>query len=254
MKEKITKNMTLGEIATNYPEAVNILLKYGLHCIGCHIASWETLEQGANAHGLYGKEFDKLLNELNQMNQPKKKNIIDRKKEMHLEQGHPIHTLMEEHKVILEFIEKLQTTVNKIELNKSFAGLDKELKILTHIGEHLVEADKHHLREENSLFPMLKKFGVTEPPAIMEEEHKELRVKENELYKIAKYHKNISYAKFVKKIKDITGYLSKELSDHIYKENNNLYPMAIQAIPQKKWAEIKKQCDKIGYCCFTPAS
>lgn len=320
MKHKITKDMTLGEIAGYYPEAVDVLLKYGLHCVGCHVAAWETLEQGANAHGLYGKIFDELLTELNQ---PKKDSAIDRKKEiksfigqiktkknaeelkekaknilrdispedlgyieqelikegitreemkklcnihlevmgeglkkpdLKLEVGHPIHTLMEEHKVILEFVEKLQMAVNKIELNKNFAGLDKELKILVHIGEHLVEADKHHLREENALFPALEKFGVTEPPAIMREEHKELRVKENELYELAKNYKNISYVKSIKKIRDITEYLSKELTNHIYKENNILYPMAIQAIPKKKWAEIKKQCDKIGYCCFTPVS
>ena len=321
MKEKITKDMTLGEIAAEYPEAVDVLLKYGLHCIGCHVAAWETLEQGAMAHGLYGGKFDKLLNELNQINQPKKKNTIDRKKEIksfirqiktkkntkelkekaknilkdispedlgyieqeliqegitreemkklcdihievmgeslakteiNLEQGHPVHTLMEEHKIILEFIEKLQIVVHKIELAKSFNGLDKELEILTHIGEHLVEADKHHQREEDALFPILEKFGVTEPPAIMREEHKELRAKKNELCQIAKDYKNISYVKFVKKIKNITEYLSKELSNHIYKENNILYPMAIEAIPKKEWIEIKRQCDKIGYCCFTP--
>ena len=321
MKEKITKDMTLGEIAAEYPEAVDVLLKYGLHCIGCHVAAWETLEQGAMAHGLYGEKFDGLLKELNQIDQPKKENAADRKKEiksfirqiktknntkelkekaknilkdispedlgyieqeligegitheemkklcdihleimgeslgkteMNLEQGHPIHTLMEEHKIILEFIEKLQIAVHKIELAKSFNGLGKELEILTHIGKHLVEADKHYQREEDALFPILEKFGVTEPPAIMREEHKKLRAKKNELCQIAKDYKNISYVKFVKKIKNITEYLSKELSNHIYKENNILYPMAIDAIPKKEWAEIKRQCDKIGYCCFTP--
>ena len=63
--QKITKDMTLGEIAGKYPKAVDILMKYGLHCIGCSVAVWETLEQGAAAHGITSKKLDELLEELN---------------------------------------------------------------------------------------------------------------------------------------------------------------------------------------------
>ena len=108
------------------------------------------------------------------------------KPETKLKSGHPIHTLMEEHKMILDFIEKLKETVRKINVAKSFDGVSVELKMLEHIAEHLVEADKHHQREEEVLFPMLKKFGVTEPPEIMREEHEELKPKKKELYKTAK--------------------------------------------------------------------
>ena len=67
MKDKITKTMTLGEIATKHPESVDILMKYGLHCIGCSVATWETLEQGAMAHGIEGKKLNNMLKELNNL-------------------------------------------------------------------------------------------------------------------------------------------------------------------------------------------
>ena len=174
------------------------------------------------------------------------------KPEINLKPGHPIHTLMEEHKMILDFIEKLKEVVKKIEAAKSFDRISKELEMLEHIAEHLVEADKHHQREEEVLFPMLEKFGVTEPPEIMKEEHEELKPKKKELYKTAKECKEMSYLEFTRKVKELAEYLIKKLPDHIYKEDNILYPMAIQVIPKEKWKEIKKKCDKIGYCCFTP--
>jgi len=174
------------------------------------------------------------------------------KVEMNLKPGHPIDTLMEEHKMILEFIEKLQKTVNKLESAKEFNNVSEELDMLKHIAEHLVEADKHHQREEEVLFPMLEKFGVTEPPEIMREEHEELKPKKKELYKTAKECKEMSYPEFIRKVKELAEYLIKELPDHIYKEDNILYPMAIQVIPKERWNDIKKECDKIGYCCFTP--
>ncbi|MBN2479429.1 MAG: DUF1858 domain-containing protein [Parachlamydiales bacterium] len=67
MKEKINKNMSIGEIVSKFPESVDILMKYGLHCMGCSVATFETLEQGSMAHGIYGKDFDKMLNELNEV-------------------------------------------------------------------------------------------------------------------------------------------------------------------------------------------
>jgi len=174
------------------------------------------------------------------------------KTEMNLKPGHPIHTLMEEHKIILDFIEKLKKTVNKLKSAKNFNKAGKELEMLERISEHLIEADKHHQREEEALFPAMEKFGVTEPPEIMKEEHEELKAKKFVLYKTARKNRAMSYHDFVGKVDKTAEYLIKELPNHIYKEDNILYPMAVQVIPKEKWKEIKKKCDKIGYCCFTP--
>ena len=63
--QKITKDMTLVEIAEKHPKAADVLMKYGLHCIGCFAATQETLEQGTMAHGITGKKLDEILKELN---------------------------------------------------------------------------------------------------------------------------------------------------------------------------------------------
>ena len=63
---KIDKEMTFGELIHSYPEAAMILMKYGMHCIGCHIAVMETIEQGAKAHGLSDDDIDKMIEEINQ--------------------------------------------------------------------------------------------------------------------------------------------------------------------------------------------
>ena len=61
-KAKITKEMPIEEILTKFPESVPVFQKHGLHCIGCFAASFETLEQGAAAHGM---DIEKLLKDLN---------------------------------------------------------------------------------------------------------------------------------------------------------------------------------------------
>ncbi|MBT3940574.1 disulfide oxidoreductase [Candidatus Woesearchaeota archaeon] len=42
-----------------------IFLKYGLHCIGCHMAADESIEDGAKAHGLSDTDIDKMIKEVN---------------------------------------------------------------------------------------------------------------------------------------------------------------------------------------------
>lgn len=59
---KITKDMTIGEIVRNYPEAIETLMSFGMGCVGCPSAQAETLEQAAMVHGL---NLEKLLEALN---------------------------------------------------------------------------------------------------------------------------------------------------------------------------------------------
>jgi len=62
----ITKDMTFGELIQKYPEAGPILGSYGLHCIGCHISTIETIEQGVRAHGMDEAMLEKIISELNE--------------------------------------------------------------------------------------------------------------------------------------------------------------------------------------------
>jgi len=62
MTNKITADMLIGDILRQKPEAGNILMQFGMHCLGCSIASGESLAQAAEAHGI---EIDKLIEALN---------------------------------------------------------------------------------------------------------------------------------------------------------------------------------------------
>lgn len=64
--EKITKDMTIGDVVSEHPEAAQVLMSYGLHCIGCHVAANESLEDGCKAHGLSDEDIDKMVKEINE--------------------------------------------------------------------------------------------------------------------------------------------------------------------------------------------
>ncbi len=61
-KVLITKDMSIGEIVSKHPETIEVFFKNGLHCVGCTMASMESLEIGAKAHKI---NLKKILTELN---------------------------------------------------------------------------------------------------------------------------------------------------------------------------------------------
>jgi hybrid cluster-associated redox disulfide protein len=63
---KFTKDSKIGDVIQKYPQSIDVFMNYGLHCIGCSLAGWETIEQGAQVHGFNNKIINQLLKELNQ--------------------------------------------------------------------------------------------------------------------------------------------------------------------------------------------
>lgn len=59
---KITKDMTIGEVVRNYPESVEVLMSFGMGCVGCPSAQAETLEQASQVHGMDIEQLVKALN------------------------------------------------------------------------------------------------------------------------------------------------------------------------------------------------
>lgn len=58
----ITKDMTIREVIMTKPEAAEILMSFGMGCVGCPSAQMETLEEAAAVHGM---NLDNLLAALN---------------------------------------------------------------------------------------------------------------------------------------------------------------------------------------------
>ncbi len=167
-------------------------------------------------------------------------------------EGHPIHTLMEEHKILLKFSEELKNILNKLKTMKDFESSDEKKKHLMHIIEHFKSSESHYEKEENVLFPYLEKHGITQPPAIMWMEHDKIREIKKSIYKLLDDYKQLSFEDFIEKLEESAIALAEMLSNHFQKENKILFPTALNVINENEWLEIRKQFDELGYCCFTP--
>lgn len=165
---------------------------------------------------------------------------------------HPVHTLMAEHALILHALANLAGVVNRLPGCDRFEDMGEDWPRLRKAAHVLVEADRHHDREERCLFPLLEKHGVKDPAAVMKREHAVLRARKKDLFKAVSHPLQFGFESFKARITELGGAMTRELENHIFKEDNVLYQIALQTLTEEEWAEVKRGCDRIGYCCFTP--
>ena len=58
----VTKDMIIREVLQENPNAAEILMSFGLGCIGCPSAQMETLEEAAAVHGVNVENIVEALN------------------------------------------------------------------------------------------------------------------------------------------------------------------------------------------------
>ena len=60
---KIERTMGIVEVVQTWPQTAEILMDFGMGCLGCAAAHFENIEQGAMAHGI---DVDALMEALNE--------------------------------------------------------------------------------------------------------------------------------------------------------------------------------------------
>jgi len=59
----ITKDTIIGDVVMEHQDIAPILMESGLHCLGCVMATGETIEEACMVHGL---DADELVNTINE--------------------------------------------------------------------------------------------------------------------------------------------------------------------------------------------
>ena len=63
MENTVNKETLVGEIVMNHPEAIEVLMSIGMHCLGCPASQAESLEDACAVHGF---AVDDVVNAINE--------------------------------------------------------------------------------------------------------------------------------------------------------------------------------------------
>jgi len=65
LKKQIHKDMQIAEAVALHPAVGEIFAGFGLHCVGCHVSPYETIEQGCLIHGMSMGTIKKMIDTVN---------------------------------------------------------------------------------------------------------------------------------------------------------------------------------------------
>ncbi len=158
-----------------------------------------------------------------------------------LSSDHLIHRLMTEHSEIRQNLEQLELLAE--ELAAPARAREEILSDIGHNATKLIGAEPHHQREEEVLFPEMANRGVFGPPEVMTAEHVTLRALKHAIQEGASTlsaDSDIPTDELIRNANELVF----QLRNHIFKENNILYPMALGTIRDAAdWADLASRAD-----------
>lgn len=142
-----------------------------------------------------------------------------------------LEILMEEHRVIEGVVASLLTFTNTLETGKAQPRevLGRYVEFFRGFADGC-----HHCKEEDLLFAKMIEFDFSKesgPLAVMTEDHKQARAFVGILADVSGAVGPLSQEE-VEKVRDTAAAYAEHLLGHIQKEDNILYPMAQQALPE----------------------
>jgi len=155
-------------------------------------------------------------------------------------ESHPVHLFKLENREIEKLVNRISdlTGDDEADISSLIAELDQYL-------EELVDISIHYERKEQVLFPYLEKYGFMGPSKVMWGKDNEVR----DMLKSAR--DKIDSIQDRDGLNDYTEqYLNpllEEVTGMIFKEENILFPTAIEKLSSSDWLEILQESDEVGY-------
>jgi uncharacterized protein len=155
--------------------------------------------------------------------------------------GHPVHTFRLENRELEKLIN--DSIKPNLQAYNDNVTPDNKNKLLADLNA-LLDIGKHYSRKENLLFPYLEKYGVTAPPKVMWGVDDEIRA----AIKEAKSKLQGNEADATAIIEEAVN----KVNEMIFKEENILFPMALDTLTEDEWFNIAEESDEIGFCLAQP--
>ena len=165
-------------------------------------------------------------------------------------EGHPVDTFLKENRELTKTCEQAREIFERIR-NQGNTGFQEHILSLKQLFNNLMDVNKHYERKEYLIFPYLEQKGITGPPKVMWGKHDEAREQLKGSIEILNTDDltpedlMASYDLIIKSALD-------NVSDMVKKEEEILFPMALDQLTEAEWYQVYKQTLEIGYCLIDP--
>jgi len=161
--------------------------------------------------------------------------------------GHPLHTLAEENRALERVVAQAQEILTRLRDEPGHKDWPADRVRLASLAASLAEIEKHYLKKENQLFPVLESKGVSGPSKVMWAIHDDIRLMIKEVRGLLAEGRSVEVVTAGRRLADM-------MADMIYKEDKVLLPLSVETLDEKDWARVKKGEEEIGYAWVKPGA
>jgi DUF438 domain-containing protein len=162
--------------------------------------------------------------------------------------GHPVHTFRAENNAAAKMLDALQEALEALKATPGATQLEQARARLQELRVY----EKHYLRKENVLFPYLERHGFTGPSSVMWAIHDDVRAGWKALDGLLAAGPGDDPTIFNARIDEAFQPLNTAIREMFYKEENILFPTALEKLSEEEWMAIRGQEPEVGYCYVEP--
>ena len=162
--------------------------------------------------------------------------------------GHPLKRFIREQDAITVWLEQGLALARNLGTHDGYAAAEPILTKLRALMLHIHEAQSHDARQENTLFPLLERYGVEKPPAIMWAEHNRMKATREVIDKTIQGAPDaMPYAQFAQVLAGAFQHWLETFIQHAKKEQEILYNVALDLLSERDWQELQQESEELGF-------
>ncbi|WP_303921285.1 DUF438 domain-containing protein [Draconibacterium sediminis] len=165
-------------------------------------------------------------------------------------EGHPVDVFQQENVELRKVAEQAKQQLDELPHISEDEFKTYALK-LESLFNQLMDVDKHYQRKEYLVFPYLEKNEITGPPKVMWGKHDEIRDQLKACITILKTP-GLKQEDLFDSLELLFYVTVQGLVDMIKKEEEILFPMAMDVLTTEDWWNIHKQTLEYGFSLYDP--
>jgi len=175
---------------------------------------------------------------------------VDQSGSKEIPEGHPVDLFIQENRELKKVTGKTRDLLDSV-IKVPEDTFQNFRNVLLSCFNDLMDVDKHYQRKEYLVFPYLEKKDITGPPKVMWGKHDEIREQLKGCIVLLQ-ESEITKTDLLESLDLIFYPVVKAMDDMVQKEEEILFPMAMDVITEEEWWNIHQQTLEFGFTLYDP--